>query len=86
MTMPTSAKIRQGPRADERRQQRGRRLARRRPLYLSAQEARALAVLSGTSPFALDAAGGARRTRTDDGSDVDEQALFARLGRFLRAF
>ena len=79
MSIPTSAKTTQGPRVDERRQQRGR--SPRRPLYLSAQEARALVVLSGTSPFALDGAASARRTDA-----VDEQALFARLGRFLRAF
>ncbi len=60
------------------RQQR-RRPRYRRPLYLSAPEARALAVLSGTSPFPLD---NTRRTKTDD----VERALFARLGRFLRAF
>ncbi len=52
----------------------------RRPLYLSAREARALAVLSGTSPFAL---GEAHRAKTND---CEERALFNRLGRFLRAF
>lgn len=56
------------------------RLRRRRPLYLSVSEARALAVLSGTSPFALDG------TRPGKADNEEEQALFARLGRFLRAF
>jgi hypothetical protein len=59
--------------------QRRRRSGYRRPLYLSAPEARALAVLSVTSPFALN---GASRTKADN----VERALFARLGRFLHAF
>ncbi len=73
MQIPLRARPGQGARS-------GQRPRRRRPLYLSAQEARALAVLSGTSPFAL---GDARSAKT---SDQEEQALFERLGRFLRAF
>lgn len=73
--MQTLPKAGREPRAH-----RQRRTRRRRPLYLSAQEARALAVLSGTSPFAL---GDARRAKTND---REERALFDRLGRFLRAF
>lgn len=51
------------------------------PLYLSAREARALAVLSGTSLFAVDEPASA-----PTGTAAAEQALFAKIGHFLRSF
>ena len=59
----------------------------RRPLWLTAQEARTLAVLSGSSPFSDGCSGST--SKSDDGQRVaaaDEQLLFARLGRYLRSF
>jgi hypothetical protein len=50
---------------------------RRRPLWLTAQEARTLAVLSGSGVYSH--SGGPRAA-------TDEQRLFARLGRYLRSF